>query len=72
MMARGSDPGIPQDVQATGWKRSRKGGWGTLHRANYVAYQTSDSRALSLAYVLRNDLENGRVEAQPCRPVWKG
>ena len=72
MIENASDPEALPSVQATGWKPGRKSGWKTLHEGNYVAYQTSSSRELSLAYVLRNEVDHHRIEAQTCRSVWEG
>ena len=43
-----------------------------MHRGNYVVYQPASPRELCLAYVLKNEVDHRRVEAQTCRSVWRG
>jgi hypothetical protein len=40
--------------------------------AEVSTWPTGGSRELSVAYVLRNDKENQKVEAQGCRTTWTG
>ena len=71
-MVAGGVAGTPALVKASGWKPSKKKGWRTLTKGHYVAYQQTGTRYLSVAYVLRNDVQNQSVEAQSCRSIWTG
>ena len=66
-MVLGEGMKVPPLVKASGWKPSRRKGWNRLTKGQYVAYQESSSRELSIAYVLRNDTQAEIVEAQRCR-----
>ena len=71
-MVAGKELGLPPEVKATGWKPGKKKGWLGLTKGQYVAYQSSASRRLSVAHVLYNDKSSMSVEAQSCRSTWDG
>eukprot|EP00973_Karenia_brevis_P054381 7555419-Karenia_brevis.AAC.1 len=71
-MMNGTDSDAPHEVKATGWKPGKKKGLKGLVKGLYIAYGPDTSRELSIAFVLYNDKNQQRVEAQSCRSVWTG
>ena len=72
MLSSPDNKPLPPVVKAAGWKLSKKVGWNDLRRGQVIAYQTDESRELSVAYVIRNDKDELKVECHSCRSVWKG
>ena len=71
-MMRGSLPGMPPLVKASGWKANKSHGWKGLNKGQIVAYQGGGSRKLQIAGVMYNDRANQRVEAHSYRSLWIG
>ena len=67
-----SEANLPPLVRASGWKPSKKKGWGGLSKGMVIAYRPNETRELSVAHVHYNDKSQDLVTSHTCRGVWSG
>ena len=70
-MIRG-EKSLPPSVIATGWKKPDKTGFARLTRGQYVAHRTGPSNCLAVAYIIQNDTQGQRLQAQTCSTRFSG